>query len=82
MENNKLFEEISDDELELISGGNMQFGKKLVITQECIGCGACIGECTANAIDEKAGQYRINQDICIECGRCKDACPVGAITYC
>ncbi len=48
------------------------------ITDECIGCGACAGDCPVSAISEKDGKYVINSDTCIDCGACADVCPVGA----
>ncbi len=46
---------------------------------ECIGCGACAGECPVSAIKEdEDGKYVINPDECIECGACAGVCPVGA----
>ena len=48
------------------------------ITDDCISCGACAGECPVNAITEGDGKYVIDADECIECGACADVCPVGA----
>ena len=48
------------------------------ITDECIACGSCAGECPVGAIAEGDGKYNIDADACIECGACADACPVGA----
>lgn len=48
------------------------------ITDECLACGSCAGECPAEAIKE-GDIYVIDQDTCVECGACMDACPVGAI---
>lgn len=48
------------------------------ITDECISCGACAGECPTEAISEGDGKYVIDATACIECGACADACPVGA----
>ena len=48
------------------------------ITDACIACGACVGECPVNAITEGDDKFEINEDECIECGACADACPVEA----
>ena len=49
-----------------------------IISDECISCGACAGECPTNAISEGDGKYVINAEDCIECGACHDVCPVDA----
>ncbi|MBQ2766903.1 MAG: 4Fe-4S binding protein [Clostridia bacterium] len=48
------------------------------ISDDCLGCGACVDECAVNAIVEKDGKYVINADDCIECGACASVCPVEA----
>lgn len=48
------------------------------ISDECIACGACAGECPVNAISEKDGKFIITADDCIDCGACASVCPVGA----
>ena len=45
---------------------------------ECLGCGACVEACPAEAISEVDGKYVINPDLCLDCGACEGACPVGA----
>lgn len=53
---------------------------KLLITDECIGCGKCLRNCPVNAIsgDVKKKHY-IDLELCVNCGTCKPACPVNAI---
>ena len=48
------------------------------ITDDCIACGACAGECPVECITEGEGKYFIDADTCIECGSCAGVCPVGA----
>ena len=47
--------------------------------ETCVGCGACVGTCPANAISLNDGKAVIDQDICVKCGACADTCPVSAI---
>ena len=49
------------------------------ITDDCIGCGACAGECPVGCITEADGKYVINADECLECGACQGECPNDAI---
>jgi len=49
-----------------------------VVDSSCLACGACQGECPADAII--AGDpYRIDADACSGCGACIDACPTASI---
>lgn len=45
---------------------------------ECIGCGACAGDCPVEAISEADGKFVIDPEKCIDCGACEGNCPVGA----
>ena len=45
-----------------------------VISDECVSCGTCEGECPVGAISEGDGKYEIDDDAC------EAACPTGAIS--
>lgn len=51
-----------------------------VISDQCISCGTCEGQCPVGAISAGDGKFEINPDTCISCGSCAGACPVGAIS--
>ncbi|HIW02607.1 MAG TPA: 4Fe-4S binding protein [Candidatus Protoclostridium stercorigallinarum] len=51
-----------------------------VISDDCVSCGTCAGECPVQAISEGAAHYEIDESACIDCGACESACPVGAIS--
>jgi thioredoxin reductase/NAD-dependent dihydropyrimidine dehydrogenase PreA subunit len=52
----------------------------LVLTDMCVGCGACVGACPETGalrlVDKIA---HVNPDLCRNHGACATACPVGAI---
>jgi electron transfer flavoprotein alpha subunit len=48
------------------------------ITNECIGCGACVATCPFGAIVMESDKAKIT-DACTACGACIEACPAGAI---
>ncbi len=50
-----------------------------VISDECISCGTCEGECPVSCISAGDGKYVIDADACIDCGSCASVCPVEAI---
>lgn len=49
------------------------------ISDSCVACGTCQGECPVGAISE-GDIYKIDPNECIECGACASACPTGAIS--
>ena len=54
----------------------------LMITEECIVCGACEPECPNEAITSGETIYKINPELCTECvgyydePQCKTLCPI------
>ena len=41
-----------------------------VITDSCVSCGSCAGECPVGAISQGDGKYDIDANSCIDCGTC------------
>ena len=50
------------------------------ISDACVNCGACEGECPVGAISEANGVRVIDADACISCGACAGVCPTEAIS--
>jgi hypothetical protein len=50
-----------------------------VTVDKCIGCGACMAVCSANAIGIKNKKAILVRERCIGCGECTVACRTGAI---
>ena len=50
-----------------------------VITDSCVSCGSCAGECPVGAISQGDGKYDIDANSCIDCGTWAGVCPTGAI---
>lgn len=46
-----------------------------VISDACVSCGTCAGECPVGAISEGDGKYVIDANACLDCGSCAGACP-------
>ena len=51
-----------------------------VISDACVSCGSCEGNCPVSAISQGDEHYVIDADACIDCGTCAETCPVGAIS--
>ncbi|MDR1941089.1 MAG: 4Fe-4S binding protein [Endomicrobium sp.] len=46
----------------------------------CVGCGACCGTCSFEAIAPQEDKYAVDAVKCTDCGACESACPVSAIS--
>lgn len=49
------------------------------ITENCIGCKACVKACPQKCIDTDEIPLKIRQENCLHCGNCITVCPVGAV---
>ena len=49
------------------------------ITDKCVSCGTCEGECPVSAISEGDPKFVIDADTCIDCGACASVCPAACI---
>jgi len=59
-------------------------GKVHIHEELCVGCGACVRDCPASALElerEGKGKFRLvyYHDRCAYCGQCQDSCAQGAI---
>lgn len=50
------------------------------ISDQCVNCGACEGECPSGAISENGSARVIDADKCVSCGACAGVCPTEAIS--
>ncbi|MDE5772726.1 MAG: 4Fe-4S dicluster domain-containing protein [Ruminococcus sp.] len=49
------------------------------ITEDCIGCGSCLGDCPQSCIDITGFKSVIRQENCLHCGNCAVICPESAV---
>ncbi|MCI8623133.1 MAG: DUF362 domain-containing protein [Provencibacterium sp.] len=54
-------------------------GKPVVLSERCIGCGACRKNCAHDAISFSDRKARIDHNRCVGCGRCIGVCPEDAV---
>jgi len=59
-------------------------GKVIVQSELCQGCGLCVRDCPAFALElerQEGGRFQLvhYRDRCAYCGQCADSCPQGAI---
>ena len=53
-----------------------------IISDTCIACQICIGECPVGAIElSDEGVAHIDPEVCVGCGKCFQVCPVGAVLF-
>ncbi|GKT09847.1 electron transfer flavoprotein subunit alpha [Desulforhabdus sp. TSK] len=53
-----------------------------IISDKCIACQICIGECPVGAIELNAeGVAEVDPEACIGCGKCFESCPVDAVRF-
>jgi electron transfer flavoprotein alpha subunit len=52
-----------------------------IISDKCMGCQLCLGECPVNAITMENGVAKIDAEKCIGCGKCVDVCPANSILF-
>jgi Pyruvate/2-oxoacid:ferredoxin oxidoreductase delta subunit len=53
----------------------------IVLSEECVSCGACAAACPRKAIAVRKGLYaEVNPLLCVGCGICEKTCPAGVIS--
>jgi electron transfer flavoprotein alpha subunit len=53
-----------------------------IISDKCIACQICIGECPVGAIElSDEGVAHVDPEVCVGCGKCFEVCPVEAVLF-
>lgn len=58
----------------------ISIGHAVVLTENCIGCGACARHCPSTAILMVEGKPAVNESKCLGCGACEYYCPARPMT--
>ncbi len=58
----------------------ISIGHAVVLTDNCIGCGACARHCPSAAILMVDGRPAVNESKCLGCGACEYYCPARPMT--
>lgn len=58
----------------------ISIGHAVVLTDNCIGCGACARHCPSTAILMVDGKPSVNESKCLGCGACEYYCPARPMT--
>ena len=66
---------IKENKVEVISSFTKEARSLIIRSQECIGCGICLGRCPVNALYFENGKIRIIETKCIHCLDCLGNCP-------
>jgi len=66
---------IKENKVEVISSFTKEARSLIIRSQECIGCGICLGRCPVNALYLENGKIRIIETKCIHCLDCLGNCP-------
>jgi heterodisulfide reductase subunit A-like polyferredoxin len=58
---------------------NVEAGDVIINEEICVNCGACIDECSEQAISCDNDSTVISKEVCNKCKKCLECCPVEAI---
>jgi len=66
---------ISNGDVEILEEFEKEARSLIIRSQECIGCGICLGRCPVDAIVLESGKIKIIEDKCVHCLDCLGKCP-------